>query len=573
LRCLLSHIDAERIETLYKHAIQNISSLDKKAQKKSYKILEEICKCETDAAKQFLDKNLEELESTILTSLSKIGHSSQYPRLKCLVSILTKLQDPRPEFASACIPEAVLCINAVNLKTREYAFVMLTCVAEAMIRWNPDNQDEVLRQYANKVMEGLTTSPTEIKCSIFALCKLYHQFKDIIPQEVIEQILNNVLVLMASASREIAQATLSFIKVFICTSPLVVSTRFLPNIMKGLREMPADCMNHSRTKMKFLLERLVRKFGYDLVASLVPKTDIMLQKRLRNIKKESARNSRSDDSKGDALDGDDDEFSATIGKTRQKTMDDYLANSSDEEFDDDECYVEGVTKSKKKKAKDDAFIQEGDDILDLLSSKAAAAISTTRPISLAAAEAKQKKRKVAKKNDFKITPDGKIVVDNKILKDDGRSEDEDDDEMDAQRMDDTDNLKDYTVDEDGETEETFESLVASKKRKISSETGSMKSRMSGASKRSSYTTGGSGIHRNLGSAPGSEYRSKKSRGDLKIKGKPDPYAYIPMTHKSLNKRKSAGLKQKSVFKNVVKGAKRGAAKGAKMKAKDDKKKH
>ena len=45
------------------------------------------------------------------------------------------------------------------------------------------------------------------------------------------------------------------------------------------------------------------------------------------------------------------------GKSR-KSMDDYLADSSDDEFDDEEEYVEGVTKSKKKKKqKDDAFIQ------------------------------------------------------------------------------------------------------------------------------------------------------------------------------------------------------------------------
>ena len=57
-----------------------------------------------------------------------------------------------------------------------------------------------------------------------------------------------------------------------------------------------------------------------------------------------------------------------------------------------------------------------------------------------------------------------------------------------------------------------------------------------------------------------------------MKGRPDPYAYIPMSHKSLNKRKSAGVQKKSVFKNLVKAAKRGAAKGAKYKAKEAKKK-
>jgi len=567
LRCLLNYIDVGRLKTMYEFAKLNMDSLDQTAKKKSYRILEEICKCETDAAKQFLYNNLDDLESTLLTSLSKSGHSVQYPRLKCLIAIFSKLKDARPDFAVSCIPQAVMCISAVNQKARETAFILLTCVAEAMIRWNPDQQDEVLKQFANKVMEGFVQSPQEIKCAIFALCKLYHQFKDIIPQEVIFLILKNVLTLMGSSSRQVAEATISFVKVFVVLSPLILSTKVLPNIMKGLTEMPDDCMNHSRTKVKFLLERIVRKFGFDLVSSLVPKSDVKLHKRLRNIKKESARNERKDDSGKTAPLDDDDEFN--MGKSR-KSMDDYLADSSDDEFDDEEEYVEGVTKSKKKKKqKDDAFIQEGDDILDLLSSKASAAISTTRPTSQAATDAVQKKRKAAKKNEFKISEDGRIVIDEKAEKKiKFERSDTDDSEMEDGGLDDKDRDDDVAEDE----EETFESLVATKKRKIGSETGSVRSRMSGASKRSNYTTGGSGIHRDLSSGPGSEYKSKKSRGDVKLAGKPDPYAYIPMTHKALNKRKSAGIKKKSMFKNVVKGAKKGAAKGAKFKVRDLKKK-
>lgn len=36
--------------------------------------------------------------------------------------------------------------------------------------------------------------------------------------------------------------------------------------------------------------------------------------------------------------------------------------------------------------------------------------------------------------------------------------------------------------------------------------------------------------------PGSEYRATKARGDIKRKGKPDPYAYVPLTRSILNKR-------------------------------------
>ena len=35
---------------------------------------------------------------------------------------------------------------------------------------------------------------------------------------------------------------------------------------------------------------------------------------------------------------------------------------------------------------------------------------------------------------------------------------------------------------------------------------------------------------------GGEYRSKKSGGDVKIKGKADPFAYVPFSKDRLNKR-------------------------------------
>ena len=56
---------------------------------------------------------------------------------------------------------------------------------------------------------------------------------------------------------------------------------------------------------------------------------------------------------------------------------------------------------------------------------------------------------------------------------------------------------------------------------------------------------------------------------MKKKGKPDPFAYIPLNHKTLNKRKA--VKSHGVFSKVVKAAKKGANKGNKYKVKEVKK--
>lgn len=104
------------------------------------------------------------------------------------------------------------------------------------------------------------------------------------------------------------------------------------------------------------------------------------------------------------------------------------------------------------------------------------------------------------------------------------------------------------------------------KRKKGSE--SVKSGVTSASK---YVAGGKGIHRNVGATSvksgysgisrmstvtaksvGGDYKSKKAKGDMKKKGKLDPYAYIPLSRNILNKRKRS--KNVGQFKSLVSGA-------------------
>merc|ERR1711892_847385 len=273
-------------------------------------------------------------------------------------------------------------------------------------------------------------------------------------------------------------------------------------------------------------ERLVRKFGWDYVSSLVPKSDLKMHKRLKNMRKELARMARrvSEDSGAD-----EEEFGTA--KSRHKSMDEILADSSDEDDEmlEDEA-VNNKGKDKKKKKTPQTWIQEGaEGIVDLLAPTAAQAVSSTNPKTPKSDAEKAKKSNSA----FKINNDGKLII---------NEDDSDEDQPKKRRI--------TGLDSDSD-EETFDTLASSKKRKFSSEAGSMKSGKSAVS----------GIHRDLKSDPGSEYRSKKGHGDVKKAGKADPYAYIPMTHKALNKRKQA--KAKGQFSSVMNAAKKGASKGNK----------
>jgi len=66
-------------------------------------------------------------------------------------------------------------------------------------------------------------------------------------------------------------------------------------------------------------------------------------------------------------------------------------------------------------------------------------------------------------------------------------------------------------------------------------------------------------------ALGAEYKAKKAGGDVKKKGKPDPFAYVPLQLNMLNKRKQR--KMAGQFKGLVRATKRGAANVRHKKAK------
>ena len=418
--------------------------------------------------------------------------------------------------------------------------------------WDQD-QDAVVRRFMGAVLAGLAGAPNMIHCTILAISRIYFTFRDQFPDDLSEQVLNNILVLLSSSSREVSGASLSFVKVFITATPIITCTRYVPNIVKALVDMSEDCKRHFRLKTKFLYERMVRKFGWDFVSSLVPKNDEVTHKRLKNMRKDLARRARKN---SDESGNDDDDFGVT---KKHKTIDEILADSSDEDdlFDEDLPKGKGKEKRSKKKSTPQTWIHEGSEgIVDLLSSSASQAVSSTNPNTPKAVAEKSKKS-----NGFNINADGKFVI-----TENSDSEMEGRDGKKRSRV----NLQDFDSDSD---ELTFEDLVNSKKmKKGSSEVGSLKSGKTAASGKSTfskYTTGGSGIHRDLKKDSGGEYKNKTGKGDVKKVGKHDPYAYIPLNHKSLNKRKSA--KNKGQFNNVISAARKGAAKGNKNKVRDVKK--
>ena len=554
IRVMLRFQEQDRIDRIYQMSANDLTSKDHKKQKKAYKMLEEICTHQDSGCHVYLLAHFNDIQTILIESLSKASAPSQTSRLKCLISIIQSLdqdQNDQKQFVYKGIPEAVLCVKATNEKARSGAYTLLVTIGEALLRFRQDDSVEnVLKDYMKVLLAGLAGGPTMIHCTLKALARVFFEFKDLFPDELIEMVVENLCLLVTSQSREVVLPCVSFLRVIVTTCKVERSARFCEKIVNALCKMTDDCKRHSRQTTRYLFDRLVRKFGYDVIKSFIPKDDEMTLKRLKNIKKIQAKKKRDDEANEDS--DNDDEMDEFRIKAKPKTIDEILAasevqDSDNEDMDDDESKKK-VVRRKKKSATYIAEENRGEDIVDFLDTTAAQKLRSSLPKANDGFQAKSKK-----KSEFEIAPDGRLIIM------DSEEEEEQPRKPKGYELEDSDDEND---------ENNFEALVSNNARKRKRGTSVASSKVSEPAMK--YRAGGSGIHRPLNADSkktvkefGTEYKATKAKGDVKRKGKPDPYAYVPLQKSSLNRRKKA--KYEGQFKGLVKAANAGSVKGKKAK--------
>lgn len=73
--------------------------------------------------------------------------------------------------------------------------------------------------------------------------------------------------------------------------------------------MTDDCKRHFRQKVRDIMIKLMRKFGTDVIINMVPTSDVVMHKRLKNIRKVEGRKQKLKESrKSNNNDESDEEF-------------------------------------------------------------------------------------------------------------------------------------------------------------------------------------------------------------------------------------------------------------------------
>ncbi|XP_026212091.1 RRP12-like protein [Anabas testudineus] len=498
-------------------------------QKKAYRVLEEMCGGEREECKSFVVTNLETLKVVLLETLKAASSPAKRPRLKCLMHIVKRLNEDHKDFIIALLPEVIICTKEVSVGARNSAFSLLVEIGNAFVRFY-GNKKDAMEQYLLLTYAGLTGSVTMITCTVLALTRLVFQYKDSIEVATMEQLLHNICLLLSSRTREIVKAALGFIKVILFIMDPKTLASHVTVMMEGIGNIKDDVRRHFRTKLKNIFTKFIRKFGFELVKSMLPEEH---HKVLVNIRKAEARNKRR---KQAAEQQEDSENEEEAPKTKSESIEDILAES-DSDLSEDEGKPTKAQKKAGKQQKGRAWLKEGedDDPLNFLDPKVSQRVLATNP---------ELKRSTKVEHGFKVTSDGRLIIR------------EDDNEEKEVKNRDEGEMKDIL-------EEAGVKSKKTQKRKFQDDNFDEDMDMEPQLK---YQAGGSGIHRPLGSRDiGADYKSKKGKGDVKKKGKLDPYAYIPLKKAQLNRRKRAKLQGQ--FKGMVKGAQKGALSGKKLQKK------
>ncbi|ELR52465.1 RRP12-like protein [Bos mutus] len=532
---LAPHADEAAISKLYSTIRPYLESKTHGIQKKAYRVLEEVCASPQGPGARFVQSHLDDLKKTLLDSLRSTSSPAKRPRLKCLIHVVKKLSAEHEEFISALVPEVILCTKEVSVGARKNAFALLVEMGHAFLRFGP-NQEEALQRYLILIYPGLVGAVTMVSCSILALTHLLFEFKGLMGTSTVEQLLGNVCLLLASRTRDVVKSALGFIKVAVVVMDVAHMAKHVQLVMGAIGKLSDDMRRHFRMKLRNLFTKFIRKFGFELVKKLLPEE---YHKVLVNIRKAESRAKKHRALNQAAVEEEEEEEEEPV-QGKGDSIEEILADSEDEE-DEEEERSRGKEQRRLARQRSRAWLKEGggDEPLNFLDPKVAQRVLATQP-----GPGRGKK----KDHGFKVSADGRLII----------REEEDANT----KMEEEEGAKALTS--EGGCKDEMVDLLGKKHQKLKQKEADDEE----LEMPPQYQAGGSGIHRPVAkkTIPGAEYKAKKAKGDVKKKGRLDPYAYIPLNRTKLNHRKK--MKLQGQFKGLVRAAQRGSHVGHKLRRKD-----
>eukprot|EP00026_Physarum_polycephalum_P000557 Phypoly_transcript_00558.p1 GENE.Phypoly_transcript_00558~~Phypoly_transcript_00558.p1 ORF type:complete len:1227 (-),score=266.90 Phypoly_transcript_00558:812-4462(-) len=471
-------------------------SKDVRTQKRAYKLLRAMC-----ARDIFIEKFYDTVRELVLNESGECSSAAKKQRIFVLEELIPHM-GIHEVTSPALIADIIFCSREINATARKVAIHLLIQMAHRALA----DENIGLKKFVNYVVAGLAgTTPVMMSGSISALTAIAVEFKDVLDPVFMKDLFSTMVLLLQSAYVEVMTETVQFLK---ATIHLIDEEDMRPNL-KALADGFSYMMQSHKGKFRdygvHVVAKLIKRYGYDTIVPLFPEE---CHKVLRAINKKERK-------KKDKT------------KKEKEPGEESSSDESDSEFLGENLLGNNVFD---KQNEPETFIIEGDEPIDFLDKKAMKRVISAKPQS-------QQQQKQKKKSEFKTLPDGRLLI-----------QDSDDDEdshniyfnntseklpIDDRMMDSLDKelygkkshrmTKKRMLEEDRRREDADEDDEQAEREGRRDRPVNEKFRKNTNPKK-------------IAKYAGHQFKAKKAGGDIKI-GKLDPFAYIPLDLKNLNKRR------------------------------------
>ncbi len=388
-------------------------SSDPQLQKKAYKLLPRLATSQSGTL-ALQDRNAE-LQSLLLNSASTVSTPARRDRLAAISIVVEHLPQTSLHFIPSVLSEVVISAKEVNEKARTAAFDLLVLMARKMSQGGQIDQSQIphmaadapvaqasLEEFFTMVSAGLVGStPHMISASITALTRILYEFASQLPHAVIEDLVQTMDLFLTSANREIVRSVLGFVKVAIISLPEEIVKPKLATLIPGLMSWSKEHKGQFRAKVKHILERAIRRFGFDAIEKQCPEDDKKLINNIRKTKERRKRHKAADGAEAAV------EEPAKRKNKFESEYDEALYGSESSSDSGHGSGEEREVESNRRGAKGQTYITEdADEPLDLLDRRSLANISSRQPTSAKPAPGKQRRSKTDLDGKLVFTDDG-----------------------------------------------------------------------------------------------------------------------------------------------------------------------
>ena len=439
--------------------------------------------------------------------------------------------------------EVLLCLKDSNTKTREAAYQLLLSMSRLH-----KNQHQSLQEFFTIILGALGGQTPQMRsAAVMALSRLVFEYArdEQGVQELLPSLLQTIMVLFDENSREVIKSVIGFVRISVAALKPMQLEPLLPELLEGLFKYDKG-RGRFRSKIKIILKKLVKIYGYEKLSPLVPESRLV--NHMRKMDERAKR--RKEALKAQGLETEDD-FEG-------------MMDTDEDDSDDGRTLMTGVTGFTRMTAK------SGKTLRTAAIEKSVAMSRDTKTMGSKNTKLTAKLGKdVSNGPRIQKEKNGEIfdLLDPRMSKhvhfqdtNDGDSDfDDDDDQSGIMEFDDKGRLVvhaddhqthvdvDINDDEDDDIENSQIKRGVKRMKLSKFEDAKLARDKSNATK--------SKKKKNNIKALGSAYKSKKSGGDVKRKGqKFEPYAYVPLDGKSYTK-KNRGLAVNQM-ETVVKSGKR-----------------